>query len=73
MQIGTQMNGGWQNCEMADYLCSVAIQANLFHNNMADKTVWWINQGWINEYSLYEYHECNYLLNCECVEWPVPE
>ena len=33
---------------MVDYLYSVAIQANSFHNNMADKTVWRIN-----EYSLY--------------------
>ena len=33
---------------MADYLYSVDIQAKLFHNNMADKTVWRIN-----EYSLY--------------------
>ena len=33
---------------MADYLYSIAIQAKLFHNNMAYKTVWQIN-----EYSLY--------------------
>ena len=33
------------------------IEANLFHNNMADKTVWWITRGsWINEYSLYVYY-----------------
>ena len=32
---------------------SVAIQVNLFQNNMADKTVWRINRGRINEYSLY--------------------
>ena len=38
---------------MADYLYSVAIQANSFHNNMVDKTVWRINWGRINEYSLY--------------------
>ena len=25
---------------MADYVYSVAIQANLFENNMADKAVW---------------------------------
>ena len=53
MQIGTQKNGRWLKCEMADYLYIVAIQANLFHNNMADKTVWQINRGQINEYSLY--------------------
>ena len=53
MQIGTQKNGEWQKCEMADYLYSVAIQANLFHNNIADKMVWRIDWGWINEYSLY--------------------
>ena len=40
---------------MADHLYSVAIQANSFHNNMADKTVGRINRGWINEYSLYIY------------------
>ena len=47
MQIGTQKNGGWWNCEMADYLYSVAIQVNSFHNNniMADKMVWQINRG----------------------------
>ena len=44
---------------MADYWYSVAIQANLFHNNMADKTVWRINWGQINEYSLYS-HESRY-------------
>ena len=38
---------------MADYVHSVAIQANSFQNNMADKTVWRINRGRINEYSLY--------------------
>ena len=38
---------------MADYLYSVAIQVNSFHNNMADKTVWQINRGQINKYSLY--------------------
>ena len=38
---------------MADYVYRVAIQANLFQNNMADKTVWQINQGRINEYLLY--------------------
>ena len=53
MQIGTQKNGEWWKCEMADCLCGVAIQVNLLHNNMADKTVWQINRGWINEYSLY--------------------
>ena len=47
------MHGGWWNCEMADYLYSVAIQVNSFHNNMADKTVWRINRGRINKYSLY--------------------
>ena len=40
MQIGTQE---W-NYKMADYLHSVALQVNSFHNNMVDKT---------NEYSLY--------------------
>ena len=50
MQIGSQKNGG---CEMADYVYSIAIQVNSFQNNMADKTVWRINQGRINEYSLY--------------------
>ena len=34
-------------------LYSIAIQAKSFHNNMADKTVWWTNRGQINEYSLY--------------------
>ena len=38
---------------MADYVYSVAIQVNPFQNNMADKTVWQINRGRINEYSLY--------------------
>ena len=52
-QIGIQKNGGWWKCEMADCLYSVSIQANLFYNNMADKTVRRINQGRINEYSLY--------------------
>ena len=47
-----QKNGGWQKCKMADYLYSVAIRANSFHNNMADKMVWRINQVQINEYSL---------------------
>ena len=36
---------------MADYVYSVAIQVNSFQNNMADKTVWRIN-----EYSLYMKH-----------------
>ena len=27
---------------MVDYLYRIAIQANSFHNNMADKMVWWI-------------------------------
>ena len=36
-----------------DYLYSVAIQANSFHNNMGGKTVWQINRGQINEYSVY--------------------
>ena len=36
-----------------DYLYSVAIQANSFHYNMVNKTVWQINRGRINEYSLY--------------------
>ena len=49
MQIGTQKNGGWRNCEMLDYLYSIAIQANLFHNNMVDKMVWRINRGLIDE------------------------
>ena len=40
MQIGTQE---W-NYKMADYLHSVALQVNSFHNNMVDKT---------NKYSLY--------------------
>ena len=40
---------------MADYVYSVAIQVNSFQNNMADKTVWRINRGRINEYSLYMY------------------
>ena len=48
VQIGTQKNVGWWNCEMADYLHSLAIQGNLFHNSMPDKTAWRIN-----EYSLY--------------------
>ena len=30
MQIGSQKNGGWQNCEMADYVYSVAIQVNSY-------------------------------------------
>ena len=42
VQIGTQKNGGWWMCEIADYLYSVAIQANSFQNNMADKVVWQI-------------------------------
>ena len=40
---------------MADYVYSVAIQVNSFQNNMADKTVWRIKWGRINEYSLYVY------------------
>ena len=52
MQIGTQKNGGWLNREMADYLCSVAMQANSFHDNMADKMFWRINRERINDYSL---------------------
>ena len=44
MQIGTQKNGGWRNCEMVDHFYSVAIQVNSFHNIMADKTDWWINE-----------------------------
>ena len=35
MQIGTWKNGGWQKCEMADYVYSVAMQANdykMFHS-----------------------------------------
>ena len=40
MQIGTQKNGRWLNCEMVDHFYSVAIQVNLLHNIMADKTVW---------------------------------
>ena len=40
MQIGTQKNGGRRNCKMADYVHSIAIQANSFQNNMADKAVW---------------------------------
>ena len=58
---------------MADYLYSVAIQANLFHNNIADKTVWRVNWGWINEYALYCVYEyntlyqvCTYVL-CVCM------
>ena len=39
VQIGTQNNGGWGKCKMADYLYSVAIQANLFHSNRADETI----------------------------------
>ena len=54
VQISTPKNGGGWKCEMADYLYSVATQANLFHKNMADKMVWRINQRWINEYSLYQ-------------------
>ena len=34
---------------MGDYLYSIAMQANSLHNNMANKTVWRIN-----EYSLYD-------------------
>ena len=30
---------------MADYIYSVAIQANSFQNNMADKAVWRINEN----------------------------
>ena len=53
MQIGSQKNGGWRNCEMADYAYSVAIQVNSFQYNMADKMVWQNNRGRIKEYSLY--------------------
>ena len=45
-------DGGIARC-MADYVYSVAIQVNSFRNNMADKTIWWINWWQINEYSLY--------------------
>ena len=45
MQIGTQKNGGWRNCEIVDYLYSLAIQADSFHNNMANKTVWRLTGG----------------------------
>ena len=39
---------------MVDYLYSVAIQTNSFHNNnTADKMIWRINWGQINENSLY--------------------
>ena len=53
---------------MADYVYSVAIQVNSFQNNMADKTVWRINWGRINEYSLYNithlaYTNCYYVLS----------
>ena len=44
VQIGSPKNGGWRNCEMADYVYSVAIQVNSFQNNMADKMVWRINE-----------------------------
>ena len=31
-------------------LVRIAVQVNLFHNNMVKITVWWINQGRISEY-----------------------
>ena len=51
---------------MVDYLYSVAIQANLFHNNMADKMVWRINWWRINEYSL---HVCFCMYSKACLVW----
>ena len=35
--IGTQKNDGWWNCKMDVYIniCSIAIQANSFQDNMA--------------------------------------
>ena len=38
---------------MADYVYTTDIQLNSFKKIMADKEVWWINRGRINEYSLY--------------------
>ena len=37
MQIGTHKNGGSRNYKLADYLYSIVIQVNSFHNNKADK------------------------------------
>ena len=53
---------------MVDYVYSVAIQVNSFQNNMADKTVWRINRGRFNEYSLYYvYTACAY--DKEIFQW----
>ena len=56
---------------MADYLYSVAIQANSFHNDMADRTVWQINRGRIDEYSLYrnEYGLLHRLASLKLAVW----
>ena len=54
-------NGGWQICEIADYLYSVAILVNSFQNNMVEKMVWQINRGWINNYSLYNTNKPYYI------------
>ena len=44
---------------MVDYVCSVAIQANSFQNNMADKAVWRINENTLYRFILRE------------VRWPI--
>ena len=40
---------------MADYVYTTDIVLNSFKKIMADKEVWRINRGRINEYSLYMY------------------
>ena len=54
---------------MADYLYSIVIQANSFHNNMVNKMVWRIN-----EYSLYSINEdkssTTPLLHIGCITQP---
>ena len=54
---------------MADYLYSIAVQANSFQIKirMADKTVWPINQGWNNEYSPFLYSVSMCHTKCVCM------
>ena len=43
---------------MVDHFYSIAIQVNLFHNNMADKMVWRINEYSLVHCSLTKPHTC---------------
>ena len=48
---------------MADYVYTTDIVLNSFKKIMADKEVWRINRGRINEYSLYVYHAAGHCLS----------